>query len=93
MAAWAGDGEMPVVPYLLSDMAADAVAVLTPAPGVERADVVGDSLGGMIQTIAIQHPDRGPRRRRSCRRSASRRSTQSVPEVGVRVVPADGDPD
>lgn len=45
-------------PYNLSDMAADAIAVLD-AAGVDRADVVGSSLGGMIaQTLAIEHPDR-----------------------------------
>ena len=58
MAAWNGEGPMPAVPYLLSDMAADACAVLD-ALGLERAHVVGASLGGMIaQTMAIEHPDR-----------------------------------
>src|SRR6185436_19793623 len=58
MAAWAGDGPMPDVPYLLSDMAADAVAVLDEL-GIEQADIVGASLGGMVvQTMAIEHPDR-----------------------------------
>jgi pimeloyl-ACP methyl ester carboxylesterase len=51
-------GEPPDVPYTLSDMAADVVAVLD-ALGVERAHVMGLSLGGMIvQTLAIEHPDR-----------------------------------
>lgn len=46
------------VPYTLSDMAADAVAVLD-AAGVARAHVVGASLGGMIaQTMAIEHRER-----------------------------------
>ncbi len=45
-------------PYTLSDMAADAVAVLD-SLDVERAHVVGASMGGMIsQTIAIEHPGR-----------------------------------
>jgi len=58
MAAWSGDGAMPEVPYRLVDMADDAVAVLDDL-GIERADVVGASLGGMIvQTMAIEHPDR-----------------------------------
>jgi pimeloyl-ACP methyl ester carboxylesterase len=58
MAAWAGEGPMPTVPYLLSDMAADAVAVLDEL-GIDQADVVGASLGGMIaQTLAIEHPER-----------------------------------
>jgi pimeloyl-ACP methyl ester carboxylesterase len=44
--------------YTLSDMANDGVAVLT-ALGVERAHVVGSSMGGMIaQTIAIEHSER-----------------------------------
>jgi pimeloyl-ACP methyl ester carboxylesterase len=47
-----------VAPYLLDDMAADAVAVLD-ALGWSSAHVVGASLGGMIaQTVAIRHPDR-----------------------------------
>jgi pimeloyl-ACP methyl ester carboxylesterase len=44
--------------YSLSDMAGDAIAVLD-ANGVERAHVMGLSMGGMIvQTLAIEHPDR-----------------------------------
>ncbi len=51
-------GEVPVVPYTLGDMAADAVAVLD-AAGIDRAHVLGCSMGGMIvQTLAIEHPDR-----------------------------------
>jgi pimeloyl-ACP methyl ester carboxylesterase len=46
------------VPYTLSDMAADAVAVLDDM-GVDRAHVMGVSMGGMIvQTMAIEHRDR-----------------------------------
>jgi len=44
--------------YAISDMADDAVAVLD-AEGIERAHVMGLSMGGMIvQTMAIEHPDR-----------------------------------
>ena len=53
-----GAGERPPVPYTLSDLAADAVAVLD-ALGIERAHVMGVSMGGMIvQTMAIEHPGR-----------------------------------
>src|SRR4051794_5210233 len=46
------------VVYTLHDMAADAVAVVE-AIGVERAHVMGVSMGGMIvQRLAISHPER-----------------------------------
>jgi pimeloyl-ACP methyl ester carboxylesterase len=51
-------GEPPDVPYKLSDMAADVIAVLD-ALGVDRAHVMGVSMGGMIvQALAIEHPER-----------------------------------
>ena len=44
--------------YTVSDMAGDALAVLD-AEGIERAHVMGLSMGGMIvQALAIGHPDR-----------------------------------
>jgi pimeloyl-ACP methyl ester carboxylesterase len=48
----------PAETYVLSDMAADAMAVLD-AAGVKKAHLAGVSMGGMIaQLAAIEHPDR-----------------------------------
>jgi pimeloyl-ACP methyl ester carboxylesterase len=49
---------LPAVPYTLSDLAADAVALLDHL-GVAAAHIVGVSMGGMIvQMMAIEHPGR-----------------------------------
>jgi pimeloyl-ACP methyl ester carboxylesterase len=51
-------GDLKSVSYTLSDMAADAVGLLD-ALGIEKAHVVGASMGGQIaQTMAIERPDR-----------------------------------
>jgi pimeloyl-ACP methyl ester carboxylesterase len=53
-----GEGAPPPVPYTLSDMAADAVGLLD-ALGIDRAHIVGASLGGMVaQLVAADHPER-----------------------------------
>jgi len=54
----AGRSGRPPGPYDLSEMAGDALAVLD-AEAVERAHVVGASMGGVIaQIIAVLHPER-----------------------------------
>lgn len=54
LSTWLQEGDR----YQLSDMAADAVAVLD-AAGVKRAHIAGVSMGGMIaQAVAYEHPDR-----------------------------------
>ena len=74
-AALHGTGEMPAVPYLLSDMAADAVGLLDHL-GLDRAHVMGASMGGMIvQTMAIEHPER-------IASLTSVMSTTGAPDVG-----------
>ena len=49
---------LPPVPYTLSDMAADGIGLLDHL-GIDRAHIIGNSMGGMIvQTMAIEHPAR-----------------------------------
>jgi 3-oxoadipate enol-lactonase len=53
-----GESDVPPGPYTTPQLAEDAVAVLE-ALGVERANVVGASLGGMVsQELALGWPDR-----------------------------------
>jgi len=45
-------------PYTLSDMADDVIGLMDYL-GIDKAHVVGASMGGMIvQTLAVEHPDR-----------------------------------
>jgi pimeloyl-ACP methyl ester carboxylesterase len=68
-------GDTASAAYRLSDMARDAVGLLD-ALGIAKAHIVGASMGGMIvQTIAINHPDR-------VLSMASIMSTTGGPEVG-----------
>ena len=56
MAAFGGD--LSSASYRLEDMADDTVGLLD-ALGLDRAHVVGASMGGMIaQTVALRHPSR-----------------------------------
>jgi pimeloyl-ACP methyl ester carboxylesterase len=51
-------GRRASAPYLLRDMAADTTGLMDHL-GIESAHVVGASMGGMIvQTMAIEHPER-----------------------------------
>jgi len=51
-------GKQPEIPYTLSDMAGDAIAVLD-VEGIAQAHIVGASMGGMIaQLISVNHPQR-----------------------------------
>jgi pimeloyl-ACP methyl ester carboxylesterase len=64
-----------MAPYTLTDLADDGLGLLT-ALGIERAHVVGASMGGMIaQTMAITHPER-------TRTLTSMMSSTGEPEYG-----------
>jgi pimeloyl-ACP methyl ester carboxylesterase len=68
-------GDRSSAPYLLADMAADAVGLLDHLE-VESAHIVGASMGGMIaQTMAIEHAER-------VRSLTSIMSTTGEPGVG-----------
>lgn len=52
------EGKTPDAPYFLSDMAADGMGLLD-ALGIDKAHIVGASMGGMIvQQMAIDHGNR-----------------------------------
>jgi pimeloyl-ACP methyl ester carboxylesterase len=54
----AAEGKPVAVPYRLTDMASDGVAVLDYL-AIDRSHVLGVSMGGMIvQTMAIENPER-----------------------------------
>ena len=51
-------GELPKVPYTLEDMADDAIGLLTVLK-IDKADICGASMGGIIaQIVAYSHPER-----------------------------------
>jgi 3-oxoadipate enol-lactonase len=53
-----GFSDKPLTPWLMGQMADDVVQVLD-AAGVQQADIVGISMGGMIaQHVALRHPKR-----------------------------------
>ena len=87
-------GDRDAAPYLLRDMAQDAVAVLD-AAGVDAAHVVGASMGGMIaQQLAIDAPARVRSLTSIMSRPGSRRAglpTAQIARIVVTPAPAGRD--
>jgi pimeloyl-ACP methyl ester carboxylesterase len=53
-----GDSDVPAGPYTVGQLVDDALQVMD-EHGIERAHVVGTSLGGMVaQELALSHPER-----------------------------------
>jgi 3-oxoadipate enol-lactonase len=93
-----GRSDKPPGPYSLFGLADDAVAVLD-AEGVERAHVVGASMGGVIaQIIGVAHPDRVRSLTLSCtacrhhewRRELFEEWAETVTERGIGALAGEG---
>ena len=80
-----GESDAPPGPYTAAEMAADAIQVLDEA-GVERAHVVGTSLGGMVaQELALAHPERIDRLVLACTMPGGPHA-HPMPEATVRLM-------
>ena len=79
-----GQSDKPPGPYTVAELAADA-AVVVAAAGLERAHVVGTSLGGMVaQELALGWPERVERLVLVCT-TAGGASAYPMPERTVRL--------
>jgi 3-oxoadipate enol-lactonase len=80
-----GESDVPPGPYTASTLAEDAVAVLD-ALDVERAHVLGTSLGGMVaQELAVSHPARVDRLVLACTTPGGANAVP-FPEQTVRLI-------
>jgi pimeloyl-ACP methyl ester carboxylesterase len=80
-----GDSEAPLGPYSARMLAEDAVAVLD-AAGLERAHVLGTSLGGMVALqVALDWPERVDRLVLACTTPGGE-SAAPMPEQTVRLI-------
>ena len=80
-----GESDAPSGPYTAAELAADAVQVLDEAD-VDRAHVVGTSLGGMVaQELVLAHPERVDRLVLACTTPGGPRA-HPMPDVTVRLL-------
>jgi 3-oxoadipate enol-lactonase len=78
-----GRSDIPSGPYAIADMAADTAAVMD-AAGIERADVFGISMGGMIaQEFALQYPARVGKLILGCTACGGPNVVRAEPEVNA----------
>ncbi len=76
-------GDPSSAPYLVRDLALDAVGLLD-ALGIERAHIAGASMGGMIaQQVAIDHPERLLSLCSIMSRTGDGTSGEATPEAGA----------
>ena len=79
-------GRRPDVPYDLSDMAADAAALLDTL-GIAKAHIMGASMGGMIaQLMALEHPEKVRSMTLIFSTSSDRDLPPSTPEAQIALV-------
>ena len=80
-----GESDAPAGPYSVEDLAGDAVSVLDGA-GVERAHVLGTSLGGMVALqLALDHDARVDKLVLACTTSGGN-GAEPMPEQTVRLL-------
>jgi pimeloyl-ACP methyl ester carboxylesterase len=80
-----GESDAPPGPYTVADLAADTVSVLD-AAGLERAHVLGTSLGGMVaQQLALDYPERVDRLVLACTTPGGAEAWP-MPDVTVKLI-------
>jgi pimeloyl-ACP methyl ester carboxylesterase len=87
-------GRLPKAPYTLMDLAKDTIGLMD-ALGIDKAHVVGASMGGMIaQTLAIHHSARLRSMTSIMSTTGNRNLSQATPEAAaVLVTPSPHDRD